>query len=62
MDRRGLHGIPGSTAAARCPFATLAGAVGTVIPIIQMGVPVSRIEIMDEGVWSPVFGRCVWDC
>eukprot|EP00667_Euglena_gracilis_P011573 EG_transcript_11827 len=43
-----LHGIPGSTAAARCPFATLAGAVGTVIPIIQMGVPVSRIEIMDE--------------
>ena len=43
-----LHGIPEAISAAVCPFADLAGAVDTVIATIQSGVPVARIELLDE--------------
>jgi D-lactate dehydrogenase (cytochrome) len=43
-----LYGIPEAVAAAVCPFATLDGAVRTVIETIQLGIPVARIELIDE--------------
>ncbi len=43
-----LYGIPESIAAAVCQYDSLAGAVNTVIQTIQMGVPVARIELLDE--------------
>jgi D-lactate dehydrogenase (cytochrome) len=43
-----LYGIPESIAAAVCSFDTLAGAVDTVILTIQSGIPVARIELLDE--------------
>ncbi len=43
-----LHGIPEAIGAAVCSFETLEGAVTTVIETIQMGVPVARIELLDD--------------
>jgi D-lactate dehydrogenase (cytochrome) len=43
-----LHGIPEAISAATCQFATLRGAVETVIAILQMGIPVARMELLDE--------------
>ncbi|NQZ29769.1 MAG: FAD-binding protein [Oceanospirillaceae bacterium] len=43
-----LHAIPESIAAAVCGFATLQGAIDCVIETIQMGVPIARIELLDE--------------
>src|SRR5436190_9930439 len=43
-----LYGIPAAMAAAVCSFDTLEGAVNTVILTIQSGVPVARIELLDE--------------
>jgi D-lactate dehydrogenase (cytochrome) len=43
-----LHGLPEAISAAVCPFATLEGAVDTVIRTIQFGIPVARIELLDE--------------
>jgi D-lactate dehydrogenase (cytochrome) len=43
-----LYGIPESISAAVCPFATLEGAVQCVIQTIQLGIPVARIELLDE--------------
>jgi D-lactate dehydrogenase (cytochrome) len=43
-----LYGIPEAMAAAVCSFDTLEGAVRTVIQTIQLGVPVARIELLDE--------------
>ena len=43
-----LHGIPEATSAAVCQFPTLKAAVDTVIATLQMGVPVARIELLDE--------------
>jgi len=43
-----LHGIPESIAAAVCPFATLTGACTTAITAIQSGLPLARIELLDE--------------
>ena len=43
-----LHGFPEAVSAAVCPFATMAGAVQTVITTIQLGIPVARIELLDE--------------
>ena len=43
-----LQPIPQAMSAAVCSFATLKGAVDTVIEIIQMGIPVARIELLDD--------------
>lgn len=43
-----LAGVPEAVAAAVCSFDTLAGAVNTVIQTIQLGVPVARVELLDD--------------
>jgi D-lactate dehydrogenase (cytochrome) len=43
-----LYGRPEAVFAAMCPFATMKGATTTVITTIQLGIPVARIEIIDE--------------
>lgn len=43
-----LYGVPEAMSAAVCSFETLEGAVQTVIETIQSGVPVARIELLDE--------------
>ncbi len=43
-----LHGIPEAMSAAICQFSTLAGAVDSVIQILQAGVPIARIELIDD--------------
>ena len=43
-----LHGIPETISAAVCGFETLDGAVATVVQAIQLGVPLARVEILDD--------------
>ena len=43
-----LHPIPDRIASATCSFETLGGAVDTVVQAIQLGVPLARVEILDD--------------
>ncbi len=43
-----LYGIPEAMAAAVCSFDSLEGAINTVIQTIQLGVPIARIELLDD--------------
>jgi D-lactate dehydrogenase (cytochrome) len=43
-----LYGRPEAVRAAVCPFESMEGAANTVIQTIQLGIPVARIEIIDE--------------
>ena len=43
-----LYGIPEAITSAVCPFQDLEGAVNAVILAIQSGIPVARIELLDE--------------
>jgi D-lactate dehydrogenase (cytochrome) len=43
-----LYGIPEAISAAVCAFPTIDAAVNTVILTIQSGIPVARIELLDE--------------
>ncbi|MFL7900871.1 FAD-linked oxidase C-terminal domain-containing protein [Azospirillum argentinense] len=43
-----LYGIPEAISSAVCPFNDIRGAVDTVIQTIQSGIPVARIELLDE--------------
>jgi len=43
-----LYGTPQAVSAAVCPFPSLQAAVDTVMLTIQSGIPVARIELLDE--------------
>jgi D-lactate dehydrogenase (cytochrome) len=43
-----LHPLPEAVSAAVCSFDSLRGAVDTVMTTIQLGVPVARIELLDD--------------
>ncbi|MFL5133004.1 MAG: FAD-binding protein, partial [Microvirga sp.] len=43
-----LHGIPEAISAGICPFPTVKAACDAVIMTIQTGIPVARIELLDE--------------
>lgn len=43
-----LFGRPEALAAAVCPFVSMESAVNTVIQTIQLGIPVARMEVIDE--------------
>ena len=43
-----LHPVPEAVSAAVCSFDTMQGAVDTVIATIQLGIPVARIELLDD--------------
>ncbi|MEK9872511.1 MAG: FAD-linked oxidase C-terminal domain-containing protein [Betaproteobacteria bacterium] len=43
-----LYGVPESMASAVCSFDSLEGAIDTVIQTIQLGIPVARIELLDD--------------
>lgn len=43
-----LHPIPETISSAVCGFDTLQGAVDTVVEAIQLGVPLARVELLDD--------------
>lgn len=43
-----LHGIPEATAAAVCRFPSIEACCGAAITAIQAGIPMARIELLDE--------------
>src|SRR6202167_3227782 len=43
-----LHGIPEAVSSATCQFQTLRDAVETVIAILQLGIPVAPMELLDD--------------
>jgi D-lactate dehydrogenase (cytochrome) len=51
-----LYGIPEVMAAAICSFPSVEAAVDTVIQTIQMGIPVSRVELLDDRAIEAVNG------
>jgi D-lactate dehydrogenase (cytochrome) len=49
-----LHPVPEAVSAAVCSFESIRGAVDTVIATIQLGVPVARIELLDDAQMDAV--------
>jgi D-lactate dehydrogenase (cytochrome) len=49
-----LHPLPEAVSAAVCAFGSMDGAVQTVIATIQLGIPVARIELIDEAQMDAV--------
>ena len=53
-----LYGLPETISAAVCSFDSIDGAVQTVVQLIQMGIQISRVEILDDvqmravNIWS----------
>ena len=43
-----LHGIPEASSAAFCQFTDLESAVRTVVEVMQAGIPIARIELLDD--------------
>jgi D-lactate dehydrogenase (cytochrome) len=52
-----LYGVPETIAAAVCHFDDLRGAVQTVVETIQFGIPVARIELLDERTMEAVIAH-----
>jgi D-lactate dehydrogenase (cytochrome) len=49
-----LYGIPETISAALCSFESVEQAVATAIAVVQLGIPVARMELMDRGLISAV--------
>ena len=49
-----LHPVPEAISAAVCAFPSLASAVGTAMATIQSGIPVARIELLDDVMMDAV--------
>jgi D-lactate dehydrogenase (cytochrome) len=49
-----LHPLPEAVSAATCAFDSMQGAVETVIATIQLGIPVARIELLDDTAMDAV--------
>ncbi|XP_052817629.1 probable D-lactate dehydrogenase, mitochondrial isoform X2 [Mya arenaria] len=43
-----LHGIPEATISATCTFPDVQSAVDTTVQVLQCGIPIARIEFLDE--------------
>ncbi|MEO8716190.1 MAG: FAD-linked oxidase C-terminal domain-containing protein, partial [Acetobacteraceae bacterium] len=43
-----LHGIPEAVSSAACQFPDLRGPVETAIAVLQLGIPVARMELLDD--------------
>jgi D-lactate dehydrogenase (cytochrome) len=43
-----LQGIPEGISAAVCPFPDIASAVAAAVEVVQWGIPVARVELLDE--------------
>ena len=43
-----LYGVPETILSAVCPFASIEGACNATIAALQMGIPLARIELLDE--------------
>jgi D-lactate dehydrogenase (cytochrome) len=52
-----LYGIPEAISAAVCPFEDLEAAVNAVIVTMQSGIPMARIELLDEVVMGGVIAH-----
>ncbi|HAD87917.1 MAG TPA: FAD-binding oxidoreductase, partial [Rhodospirillaceae bacterium] len=57
-----LYGIPEAILSAVCPFPDLESAVNTTILTIQSGIPVARIELLDEAQLDAVNKYSGLDC
>lgn len=49
-----LYGIPETISAALCSFENVEQAVSSAIAIVQLGIPVARMELMDRGLIAAV--------
>ncbi|CAA7617844.1 FAD/FMN-containing dehydrogenase [Magnetospirillum sp. LM-5] len=49
-----LHGVPEAISAATCPFPSVEAAIDTVILTIQSGIPVARVEFLDQTMIAAV--------
>ena len=49
-----LYGIPEAISAAVCDFDNLAGAVDSVVQAIQLGLPLARVELLDDAQMEAV--------
>jgi len=49
-----LYGLPEQILSATCAFATTSGAIDCVIQLIQLGIPVARVEFLDSAALRAV--------
>ncbi|OLP57776.1 2-hydroxy-acid oxidase [Xaviernesmea oryzae] len=49
-----LYGLPETISAALCAFPSIDQAIGTAIAVVQLGIPVARMEFMDPGLIAAV--------